>query len=56
LKDSPYFKQAELMLKTIPHVAAETFFALKGGTAINLFVRDMLRKALQFVREARSLR
>jgi hypothetical protein len=41
LKDSPYFKQAELMLKTIPHVAAETCFALKGGTAINLFVRDM---------------
>jgi hypothetical protein len=43
LKDSPYFKQAELMLKTIPHVAAETCFALKGGTAINLFVRDMPR-------------
>jgi predicted nucleotidyltransferase component of viral defense system len=43
LKDSPYFKQAELMLKTIPHVAPETCFALKGGTAINLFVRDMPR-------------
>jgi hypothetical protein len=43
LKDSPYFKQAELMLKTIPHVAAETSFALKGGTAINLFVREMPR-------------
>jgi predicted nucleotidyltransferase component of viral defense system len=43
LKDSPLFKQAELMLKTIPHVAAENCFALKGGTAINLFVRDMPR-------------
>jgi predicted nucleotidyltransferase component of viral defense system len=43
LKDSPYFKQAALMLKTIPHVALETCFALKGGTAINLFVRDMPR-------------
>jgi len=43
LKDSPFFKQAELMLKTIPHVAAESCFALKGGTAINLFVRDMPR-------------
>ena len=43
MKDSPYFKQAELMLKAIPHVAAETCFALKGGTAINLFVRDMPR-------------
>jgi predicted nucleotidyltransferase component of viral defense system len=43
LKDSPYFKQAELMLRAIPHVAAEACFALKGGTAINLFVRDMPR-------------
>lgn len=39
MKDGPYYKQAELMLKTIPHVAAEPCFALKGGTAINLFVR-----------------
>ena len=31
------------MLRVIPHVAAETCFALKGGTAINLFVRDMPR-------------
>ncbi len=43
MKDSPYFKQAQLMLRTIPHVAAEERFALKGGTAINLFVRDMPR-------------
>ncbi len=43
MKESPYFKQVELMLKTIPHVTAETCFALKGGTAINLFVRDMPR-------------
>ena len=27
----------------LPHVAAERCFALKGGTAINLFVRDMPR-------------
>lgn len=31
------------MLRAIPHVAAESCFALKGGTAINLFVRDMPR-------------
>jgi predicted nucleotidyltransferase component of viral defense system len=43
LKDSPYFRQAELMLRAIPHVALESCFALKGGTAINLFVRDMPR-------------
>lgn len=43
MKNSPYFEQALLMLRVIPHVTAETCFALKGGTAINLFVRDMPR-------------
>jgi len=43
MKDSPYFRQAELMLRAMPHVAAESCFALKGGTAINLFLRDMPR-------------
>jgi len=43
VKDSPFYKQAELMLRAMPAVAAETCFALKGGTAINLFVRDMPR-------------
>ena len=31
------------MLRVMPHVAAEVCFALKGGTAINLYVRDMPR-------------
>lgn len=31
------------MLRTLPHVAAEDCFALKGGTAINFFVRDLPR-------------
>ena len=43
MKDSPYFKQAQLMLRVMPHVASEECFALKGGTAINLYVRDMPR-------------
>jgi len=43
MKDGPYFKQAQLMLRVMPHVAAEECFALKGGTAINLYVRDMPR-------------
>lgn len=43
MKDSPHFKQAQLMLRVMPHVAAEECFALKGGTAINLYVRDMPR-------------
>ncbi|HEY4087164.1 MAG TPA: nucleotidyl transferase AbiEii/AbiGii toxin family protein [Bryobacteraceae bacterium] len=36
-------KQAALLVRTIPLVASELCFALKGGTAINLFVRDMPR-------------
>lgn len=31
------------MVRALPAVAAETCFALKGGTAINLFVRDLPR-------------
>jgi predicted nucleotidyltransferase component of viral defense system len=38
-----YRKQVALLIKTVPLVAAETVFALKGGTAINLFLRDMPR-------------
>jgi len=41
--DSPYFRQARLLVRSLPHVAAEPCFALKGGTAINLFVRDLPR-------------
>src|SRR5712664_1774220 len=38
-----YRKQVALLIRVIPIVAEETCFALKGGTAINLFVRDMPR-------------
>lgn len=38
-----YRKQVELLVQTLPQVAEEACFALKGGTAINLFVRDMPR-------------
>lgn len=38
-----YRKQVELLMRTLPYVAQETCFALKGGTAINLFIRDMPR-------------
>lgn len=41
--DGRYRKQVELLIRTLPHVAEEECFALKGGTAINLFVRDMPR-------------
>ncbi len=43
MKDTRFSREAELMLRTIPFVARERCFALKGGTAINLFVRDFPR-------------
>ncbi len=38
-----YYRQAALLIRAIPHVAQEICFALKGGTAINLFIRNMPR-------------
>ena len=38
-----YVAQVRLLLSVLPDIAAETVFALKGGTAINLFYRDMPR-------------
>ena len=38
-----YMTQVRLMLGTLPIIAKERVFALKGGTAINLFYRDMPR-------------
>ncbi len=43
MNEGPISEQVALILRSIPHVAAEDCFALKGGTAINLFVRDMPR-------------
>jgi len=40
---SNYKAQVDLLLQVLPFVAKETVFALKGGTAINLFIRDMPR-------------
>jgi predicted nucleotidyltransferase component of viral defense system len=38
-----YRRQVVLLIRVLPLVAEENCFALKGGTAINLFVRDMPR-------------
>src|SRR3990167_213806 len=43
MKNSPFYKQAELMLRCIPSITQERIFAVKGGTAINMFVRPMPR-------------
>jgi predicted nucleotidyltransferase component of viral defense system len=38
-----YRRQAALLIRLVPLIAEQDCFALKGGTAINLFVRDMPR-------------
>lgn len=38
-----YRAQVELLLRSLPAIAGAPDFALKGGTAINLFLRDMPR-------------
>lgn len=41
--DKTYADTVRLLLTTVPDVFASDLFALKGGTAINLFVEDMPR-------------
>jgi predicted nucleotidyltransferase component of viral defense system len=38
-----YARQATILIRTLPFIAEEPCFALKGGTSINLFLRDMPR-------------
>ena len=40
---APYYRQVALLMQVLPYVAVEREFALKGGTAINLFIRDFPR-------------
>jgi predicted nucleotidyltransferase component of viral defense system len=43
MKQSRFFLQSKLMVRCIAPVAEESCFGLKGGTAINLFIRDLPR-------------
>jgi len=43
MSNNNYYKQVALLIKVIPEIALEPRFALHGGTAINLFDRDMPR-------------
>jgi predicted nucleotidyltransferase component of viral defense system len=38
-----YSDKAQLLISVLPYIAEEKVFALKGGTAINFFVRDFPR-------------
>ena len=40
---NPFYRQAALVVRVLPHVAKREEFALKGGTAINLFLRELPR-------------
>ena len=42
-----YTEQVRLLLNVLPLVAQLTDFALKGGTAINFFVRDLPRLSVE---------
>ena len=51
MKTVRFFNEAKLMLEAIPFVAEESYFALKGETAINFFNE----KWLALVNEVRTL-
>lgn len=38
-----YVEQVKLLIRTLPIVAEQDCFALHGGTAINLFIKEMPR-------------
>ena len=38
-----YRPQVQLLVRVLPHIAKEESLALKGGTALNLFIRDLPR-------------
>jgi len=38
-----YYRQVQLLVRMLPAIAEEPCFALKGGTAINLFLHDLPR-------------
>lgn len=46
MDNNSYHEQVELLLEVLPFIRRFDCFALKGGTAINLFVRDMPRLSI----------
>jgi len=39
--DQAYIDTVRLLLRVVPDIFRNEIFAMKGGTAINLFVQDM---------------
>lgn len=46
MEESLYYHQAKLVLRILPIIDRYPVFALKGGTAINFFIRDMPRLSI----------
>lgn len=44
--DDQFRRQVSLLVRILPFVAQEKCFALKGGTAINLFIRNLPRMSV----------
>ena len=40
---NPFYKQVSLLVRLLPIIGQQPCFALKGGTALNLFVRNLPR-------------
>lgn len=43
MKESKYYPEAKLMMECLPFLVEFSEFALKGGTALNFFIRNMPR-------------
>jgi len=43
MENNTYYRQVKLLVQLLPLVAEESCFALKGGTAINLFIHNLPR-------------
>jgi hypothetical protein len=46
MSKNPFFQQVNLLLRVLPYIMEDDRFALKGGSAINLFWREMPRLSI----------
>jgi len=46
-RQGTYGRQVQLLVQTLPLIFKQRCFALKGGTAINLFVRNLPRLSVE---------
>jgi hypothetical protein len=59
MSQSMFTAQVDLLLRILPYVMRDRRFALKGGSALNLFVRDLIQhiffiSPLQYFQEINS--